>query len=381
MHRQVSQISDTSLAIWLIGRAVDIRRASNVSFAYSVFFPGDFDFVYVPADITKPKLTASYAQQRRQAAGTLWRTWRLQWRTAVRGLLLDPSDVPQRWDGRALPVCSKRDTIAVAMFDAADHILRFDIRILDWPRSLDLEERAMVGCQARHLAQHAGQARWRLQYMVGRVPAIDAPADCRGRVNGDLVLHSNDVMYRNAVAPPSTTAQDADAIDYLTSEAAAAVTQAADDLTDDGSTAYEPDAAADAEKGLVGQVADGLLDDISQIGGIIKRRLSPEFGPVQTKPRIGLVNLFREPKISLSALNYTLAPLSTAAEVVPSTAPANVTGSARRRIADPDQVWDTPANAAHRYFPALGSYAAKTNSRPTTFMGMMFGRHICPMHQ
>lgn len=196
--------------------------------------------------------------------------------------------------------------------------------------------------------------------------------ECSSRVNGDLVLHSHEVMYRNAVASPSsTTSQNADEIDQLTSAAVAAVTPVADSAADvdDGPTATAE--SSDVDEGLLGQVADGLLGDVTQLGGIVKRVITRDIGPVQTRPRIGLVKLFRQPEASVvPPLNHTVTPPSSAAQALPSTAPANSTAF----ISRPDQIWVTPVNAAHKYYPSLGSYAAKTNTRPTTFMGMMFGK-------
>lgn len=201
------------------------------------------------------------------------------------------------------------------------------------------------------------------------------------RVNGDLVLHSHEVMYRNAVASTSSdTAKDPDAIDYLTSQALPAATAIVDSAADydDGSHMVDDEAAP--EEGLLGQVADGLLSDVTQIGGVIKRRWmkQDDIGPVQTRPRIGLVKLFSQPQVSTAAKNDTLATMSTTAAAIPSTLPANTTSlrdpqASASKSHQMEQIWITPPNAAHKYFPALGNYAAKTNSRPTTFMGMMFG--------
>ena len=188
-------------------------------------------------------------------------------------------------------------------------------------------------------------------------------------------------MYRNAVAStPSETAEDPDAIDYLTSQALPAATSIVDSAAeyDDGSQAADDEAAP--EEGLLGQVADGILSDVTQIGGIIKRRWmkQDDIGPVHTRPRIGLVKLFSQPKVSMAAKNDTLATISTTPAAIPSTLPANTTSlmdaqALASKSHQMKQIWVTPPNAAHKYFPALGNYAAKTNSRPTTFMGMMFG--------
>ena len=213
-------------------------------------------------------------------------------------------------------------------------------------------------------------------------------------------------MYRNAVKPQSQPEPEdpfGDLSDPLLADSAALVDEAQQEEAGIEQSTENIGGAATTEDGsLLEEAAAGLLGEVTQLGGVLRRRLRlgrRDIGMVQTRPRIGAVKLFNHLASSIDSTttvgttvqtvqplqaNHTVSVLQTTAAL---TFPANstrlLTASAERATAASSsdkakglsQIWVTPQKPLVKTFPGLDSYAAKTNNRPTTFVGIMFGEH------
>ena len=217
-------------------------------------------------------------------------------------------------------------------------------------------------------------------------------------------------MYRNAVKPQSQPEQQSepedplgDLADPLVSDSAALVDEAQQEESGIEQSTDSADWAATTEDGsLLEEAAAGLLGEVSQLGGVLRRRLRlsrRDIGNVQTRPRIGAVKLFNHIASSSGSTTHagttvqTVQPLqanhtvsvlqTTAALTFPANSTRLLTAPAEKATAassssgakELSQIWVTPQKPLVKTFPGLDSYAAKTNNRPTTFVGIMFGEH------
>ena len=217
-------------------------------------------------------------------------------------------------------------------------------------------------------------------------------------------------MYRNAVKPQSQPEQQSepedplgDLADPLVADSAALVDEAQQEEAGIEQSTEDIESATATEDGsLLEEAAAGLLGEVSQLGGVLRRRLRlgrRDIGMVQTRPRMGAVKLFNH-LASSSAVpthagtivqtvqplqaNHTVSVLQTTEAL---TFPANSTrlltapsekatvASSSNKAKELSQIWVTPQKPSVKTFPGLDSYAAKTNNRPTTFVGIMFGEH------
>ena len=197
------------------------------------------------------------------------------------------------------------------------------------------------------------------------------------RVNGDLVLHSDSVMYRNAVDTGGRApTKQADAVPMST----------ADDQVNSGIPAPTDTSTPSNDGsggGLLGGAAQGLLDPIGQLAGVLKRDADiHSLGPVETRPRIGLVE---RPNLNSSVITSVTSSQST---IISSFFPAQDT---TQKASFSSTALSTPykielqsnvlyivaadTSAQHPLGGApLAQFAVKPITKPVTFLGIMFGR-------
>ena len=202
------------------------------------------------------------------------------------------------------------------------------------------------------------------------------------RLNGDLVLHSDSVMYRNAVKSSGHSAaftSDSD-LESSTADQPDPATSSADSATSTAAITSESLEASTTSAGsdLVGDVAQGIL------GGLVRRDAGPGkryIGSVETRPRIGLVELpfNKAPRLlessSASQLASTIVPVIAQTQTRPIQKASQMTMTTSS-VSNANVLYIVPDSAAIQHplaGPSLEQLATKTNSKPVTFLGIMFG--------